>query len=333
MERRTQHSPSPPEPSTPQSKQCLTVGDQDAGQRLDRFLAGKLAGFSRSALGKLIRSGAVRVDNRSSKAGYRLRSGNSIEVTIPHQEPVSLVPRRIEFPILYEDEALLVLSKPPGLVVHPACGHTDYTLVHGLLHHCSSLPAGDELRPGIVHRLDMDTSGIMLVAKKEEVLRALSADFKNRKIGKVYHAILVRTPREAEGRIVAPIARHPVHRQKMAVCSQGGRYAATRWQLHETLAQGMGFAKIYLETGRTHQIRVHMASIGCPVAGDKLYGGTLSRRVPVRASRHLLHASELRFTHPLTGQAMMLRAPLWPDMQAILDQLRDSSDKIETIPR
>ncbi len=326
MEQKSSSATLSPGPSARQSVHFLIVGERDAGQRLDCFLARNLSGFSRSALSKLIKSGRVRVDRRTSKAGYRLRSGNSIEVTVPPAPPLSLVPRKIDFPIIHEDDSLLVISKPPGLVVHPACGHTEHTLVHGLLHHCSSLPGDDALRPGIVHRLDKDTSGIMLVAKNEAVLRKLSADFKNRKIHKVYHALLIRAPQVAgggeRGRIVEPISRHPVHRQKMAVRATGGRYAATRWRLLEAFPGGPVFAELSPETGRTHQIRVHMAFLKSPVAGDRLYGGVLPARLGLKAERQLLHASRLSFDHPESGRRMTLSAPLWPDMQIILERLR-----------
>jgi 23S rRNA pseudouridine1911/1915/1917 synthase len=176
--------------SNNQSLFLFTVIEQDVGQRLDQFLTKNIPESSRSALGKLIRSGLVLVDDGLTKAGYRVRTGNRIKVSVPPPEPVSLVPRQIDFPVLFEDDSLLVLSKPPGLVVHPACGHTDYTLVHGLLYHYKDLPEREKLRPGIVHRLDKDTSGIMLVAKTGTGLWKLSDDFKNRKIKKTYHALL-----------------------------------------------------------------------------------------------------------------------------------------------
>ncbi len=313
---------SPDNPIKLSSPFQITVLDQDGGQRLDQFLARNLSDLSRSAFGKLIRRGRVCVDGRSVKAGYRVRAGNRVEVSIPSPEPISLVPQRIDFPIQYEDDYLLVLSKPPGLVVHPACGHTDYTLVHGLLYHYKNLPEREKQRPGIVHRLDKDTSGIILVAKTEAVLRKLSDDFKKRRISKTYHALLLRSPVETHGRIVASICRHPVHRKKMAVCSSGGRYAATRWQVLEHFSRGLSFVEIYPETGRTHQIRVHMASLKCPVAGDRIYGGSLPARMKMEVTRQLLHASTLEFKHPHSGRKMKLTAPLWPDMQNIIDQLR-----------
>ncbi len=294
----------------------------EAGLRLDLFLVRHLPDYSRSALGKLIRGGSVRVDGRSLKAGYRIGAGERVEVVIPPLAPAGMVPERIDFTVLFEDESLLVLVKPPGLVVHPAAGHSSGTLAHGLLYHCNALPGMDGQRPGIVHRLDKDTSGIMLVAKSDRALRRLTEDFRERRIGKTYHALLLRCPHDLAGRLVTPIGRHPVNRQKMAVRSRGGRCAATRWRVIERFAVGLCLVELILETGRTHQIRVHMASLGSPVAGDHLYGGSVPESKGLSISRQLLHASSIRFNHPETGESLFFTAPLWPDMQMILEQLR-----------
>ena len=228
----------------------------------------------------------------------------------------------VDFSILYEDESLLVLTKPPGIVVHPAAGHNSGTLAHGLLYHCDSLPGIEEQRPGIVHRLDKDTSGIMLVAKTDDALKKLAEDFRDRKVTKTYHAILLRCPSEKQGRIVAEIGRHPVNRKKMTVVKSSGRYAATSWGIKEQFDNGMCFAEVGLETGRTHQIRVHMASLGCPVACDRLYGGRVAEISGLPVSRQLLHASTVRFNHPAHGRPLTLTAPLWEDFQDILNLLR-----------
>lgn len=301
----------------------FTVEPQNAGLRLDMFLTHAMDDYTRSALGKLIHDGLVLVDGKVLKAGYRVRSGENITVTVPAQAPSELKPEKVDFTILHEDDDLLVLVKPPGLVVHPAAGHQSGTLAHGLLFHCDTLPGIEEQRPGIVHRLDKDTSGIMLVAKSDLALRQLTDDFRQRKISKTYHAVLLRSPGEDEGRIVKPIGRHPVKRKKMAIRSNSGRYAATRYKVLERFDNRMCFVELDLETGRTHQIRVHMASLGCPVAGDELYGGRVPASFGIEVSRQLLHASRLSFVHPVSRKQLVYSAPLWPDMELVLDMLRN----------
>jgi len=302
----------------------FTISSHEAGQRLDHFLTRQFPEQTRSALNKLIGSAHVLIDGQRVKAGRRLRESEIISVVFPPPPPQDLVPEPVDFAVLFEDEHLLVINKPPGLVVHPAGGHWNGTLVHGLLHRCQELPAADARRPGIVHRLDKDTSGVMLVAKTEYALRTLMADFKDRRICKTYHALLLRCPRENEGRIVAPIGRHPVERKKMAVQPVQGRYAVTNWRVLERFANGWCWAEIDIETGRTHQIRVHMASIKAPVAGDSLYGGAVDRYALLRPMRQMLHASTLRFVHPVTGETLCFTAPLHGDMQAVLDKLRET---------
>ncbi|MGI6657268.1 MAG: RluA family pseudouridine synthase [Desulfobulbus sp.] len=307
-------------PATP--RQTFAIGPVDAGRRLDQCLTAYYPEHSRSFLNKLIVSGLILVDGRTVKAGHRLRAGECVGVSFPEPVPAEILPQQIDFSVLFEDAALLVINKPPNLVVHPACGHASGTLVNGLMHLCQDLPAAEAGRPGIVHRLDKDTSGIMLVAKTEQALRLLMADFKNRRVRKTYHAILLRSPVERTGRVVAPIGRHPVDRKKMAVRHDRGRHAATCWHVLETFANGWCLAEIGLETGRTHQIRVHMASLGAPVAGDGLYGGGIRHDLSPRPARQMLHASELRFRHPLSGQDCVFAAPLWEDMRALIDALR-----------
>lgn len=302
----------------------FTVSPVEDGLRLDKFLTGRIESYTRSALGKLIHDGRILVGGKLCKAGYRVRNGDPVTVSIPPQVSSDLIPEKIEFSILHEDEDILVLVKPPGLVVHPAAGHQNGTLAHGLLFHCNTLPGVDEQRPGIVHRLDKDTSGVMLVAKSDTALRRLTNDFRNRNIKKIYHAVLLRCPKENRGRIVEPIGRHPVNRKKMAIRPEKGRFAATRYTVLNRFDMGMCYVEVDLETGRTHQIRVHMASMGCPVAGDTLYGGRIPGSFGITASRQLLHASELSFDHPISKQTMSFSAPLWSDMELVLDRLRDN---------
>jgi 23S rRNA pseudouridine1911/1915/1917 synthase len=278
-----------------------------AGERLDRFLARSLPEFSRSRLQDLIKSGCVTVDRTAAKSSQVLRGGEAVELSVPPAgEPTPLEAQDIPLDILQEDEFLLVLNKPPGLVTHPGAGNREGTLVNGILHHCGEVPvAGGTDRPGIVHRLDKETSGCMVVAKTEPVQRALSALFASRSVEKTYLALAEGTPRHPHGEIDARIARHPVHRQKMAV-SERGREAATKFRV---LGSDSGFSLIECKprTGRTHQIRVHLKHLGHPVAGDPVYG----RRG--KFPRHLLHAWKLAFKHPAIGKRMEFCAPVPAD--------------------
>ena len=295
----------------------------EAGWRLDHFLTARHPGQSRSFFQKLAQQGHIRVnDAPAGKAGQRLRAGDTVEFSPPPPEPARLTPERVDFPILHEDEDLLLINKPPGLVVHPGNGHRTATLANGLLHLYRHLPGVEEGRAGLVHRLDKDTSGILLAAKNEPCLRALMTAFQERRVEKRYLALLLRAPKTESGRVVAPLGRHPVARQKMAV-REDGRFAATTWRVVERFANGWCLADIGLETGRTHQIRVHMASLGCPVAGDEVYGGAVSSGASPAAPRQMLHARTLRFVHPTSGASVSCTAPLWPDMEALLAALRD----------
>ena len=294
----------------------LVVTAAQSGLRLDHFLVQRFSDRSRAALGRLILSGDILVNGHLVKTGYRLKVNDDVSVCFPLQESTSLLAEPIDFGVLYEDNDLLVIDKPAGLVVHPGDGHRQGTLANGLLYRYSSLPDTDPRRPGIVHRLDKDTSGIMVVAKTEDALRALGDSFKNRRISKTYHAILLRDPGREYGRITAPIGRHPINRKKMAIRRYKGRYAVSAWKIIRRWP-GFCFAEIDLETGRTHQIRVHMASVGAPVAGDCLYGGTrIGIDLPIE--RQLLHASTLCFYHPVTGEKLQFTAPLPDDMQRVI---------------
>jgi len=303
----------------------FAVPDDREGQRLDRFLVEKLPDLSRSRISNLIRSGFVLVSDTSSKAACRLKNGDIIKVTLPPPEPLKIRPAKVDFSILYEDEHLLVIAKPPGIVVHPGCGHKDGTLVHGLLDHCENLSgiSGVE-RPGIVHRLDKDTSGVMVVAKDDRSHHGLVELFKSRQVKKVYHAIIAGRPGIRKGCVSQPIGRHRSNRRKMAVLEHGGREAVTCWTVLEELPHNLTYIEVKPETGRTHQIRVHMAFLGHPVAGDELYGGKQLNVLPPNCTvkRQCLHAYSLSFRHPVSGKPMEYVSPVWPDMLETLENIR-----------
>ncbi len=283
----------------------INAAEKDAGSRLDVFLACQLA-VSRSAAAQLIEQGHV-VDGsgRSCKTGQRLSGGEVFTVTWPEPLPSEAVAQDIALDIVYEDDALLVLNKPRGLVVHPAPGHADGTLVNALLHHCgdSLTGVGGVLRPGIVHRLDKDTSGLLLVAKTQQAHEALSVALKAREVKRVYRALLHGVVKLDSGTVDAPLGRHPVKRKQQAVIN-GGRPAVTHFEVLQRFAKHT-LVSCRLETGRTHQIRVHMAHLGHPVVGDPLYG-----RKNEKDSAQILHATELAFVHPVTGEQLAFTAPL-----------------------
>ena len=293
------------------------IADRQAGDRLDHFLAGNLTEISRSQLISTVRAGLVLVNGLVRKSSYRLKAGDEVSGSVLFPSAIDVQPEKIQLTILYEDEFLLVISKPPGLVVHPGSGNPTGTLVNGLVYYCGSIAGvGDSVRPGIVHRLDKDTSGVMVIAKREDVHRKLVESFKARTMEKEYLALIHGIMDQKQGRVVAPVGRHPVHRQKMAVREVGGRYAATNWQVAKEFGGMYSLVIVGIETGRTHQIRVHMAYMGHPVAGDALYGkGPATARFP----RQMLHASRLRFFHPISGATLDIEAPLWPDFLKVLD--------------
>ncbi len=295
----------------------LVVDQRGDGMRIDHFLVQFFPDYSRTQIAGAVKNGQICVDNRLVKAGTKLRSGERIHGDIRHDQPLRAVAQKIDFDILFEDSYLLGLAKPHGLVVHPAAGNPDGTLVNGLLHYFDdSFSVGEPLRPGIVHRLDKDTSGVLVVAKTDEMQRKLVELFKSRQVVKKYLALVVGFPEVSEGRIVAPIGRHPGNRKKMAVVEINGKYAATRWEAIDYFDEGYCLVRVQIETGRTHQIRVHMASIGHPVAGDDVYG----KSHPL-FPRQMLHAAELQFIHPATGKKMKLVAPLPEDFQKVLAAL------------
>lgn len=303
----------------------FAVPNDREGQRLDLFLVEKLPDLSRSRISSLIRSGYILVGGTSSKAANRLKSNDRIEVILPPPESLEIRPEKVDFSVLYEDDHLLIISKPPGIVVHPGCGHKEGTLVHGLLDHCGNLSgiSGVE-RPGIVHRLDKDTSGVMVVAKNDKSHHGLVELFKSRQVKKVYHAIIAGRPGIRKGCVSNPIGRHRSNRRKMAVLEHGGRDAITCWTVLEELPYNLTYVEVRPETGRTHQIRVHMAFLGHPVAGDELYGGK-QLKIPkenIMFERQCLHAYSLSFLHPVTGEPLEYVSPVWPDIQEILEKIR-----------
>jgi len=300
----------------------FVIPAEKAGQRLDIFLADMVPALSRSRVNSLIRAGSIVVNGKSSKAGHRLKSDEQIEVTIPPPQPMDIVPEKVDFAVIFEDEDLIVIAKPPGIVVHPACGHQKGTLVHGLVAHCDNLSgiSGTE-RPGIVHRLDKDTSGVMVIAKNDRTHHALIELFKTRKVTKVYHAIVDGCPAQQQGRISRPIGRHRSNRKKMAVLDHGGREAVTGWKILKKLPHTMTYLEVRPETGRTHQIRVHMAYLGHPIAGDTLYGRTGDKYCKLKINRQCLHAYSLSFRHPTSGAEQQFIFPDWPDMAETLEML------------
>ena len=306
----------------------FSVPDDSAGTRLDVFLVSVLAGHSRSNIQRLIRDGHVSVDGRGAKANQAMKTGQNVAVDVP--EPVDPEPRpeALPLPILFQDRDLVVIDKPAGMVVHPAAGHASGTLVNALLHHVNDLSGiGGERRPGIVHRLDRGTSGLMVVAKNDAAHEELARQFRDREIEKEYVA-LVWGEVQAGRRIDAPIGRDPGNRKRMSARARRSREAVTRIVRADKFGKALTLARVAIHTGRTHQIRVHLSAIGHPIVGDPLYGG-VRRRVPgdLRAVAHLsrpfLHAARLAFAHPADGRRMEFESPLPDDLQRVLDELTE----------
>jgi 23S rRNA pseudouridine1911/1915/1917 synthase len=312
-------------------RQEFSVAPEADGQRLDRFLVSVLGDRSRSQIQKLIADGHVRVAARDARANLAVRAGDRIVVDLPPAAPASVEAEEVPLEILHQDPDVVVVNKPPGMVVHPGASHASGTLVNALLHHISDLSGiGGELRPGIVHRLDRGTSGVMVVAKNDAAHQELSRQFHDREVEKEYIA-LVWGVVQAGRRIDAAIGRDPVHRQKMSARSRHAREAVTRITRAFHMP-GLTLCQVAIHTGRTHQIRVHLSAIGHPIVGDSLYGG-VHRRVPgdIRAVTHLqrpfLHAARLVFTHPRDGRRMEFTADLPADLQDVLDALPGWRDR------
>jgi 23S rRNA pseudouridine1911/1915/1917 synthase len=307
--------------------EVIAIEKSQPAERLDSWLRGKFPEVSRGTIQRLIAEGHIKVNGRLVKSTHAPRAGEQVEVHWPEVRPAEARPEAIPLAVVHEDEALLVINKPPGLVVHPASGHETSTLVNALLHHCQGQLSGigGVARPGIVHRLDKDTSGCMVVAKTDETHLALSAQFASRKVQKVYRAIVCGEMARDSGEIRAAIARHSSHRKSMAVDEEFGREAHTTYRVLERL-QGATLAEARLHTGRTHQIRVHFKFLGYPLVGDATYGHRQNFRLTeltgYSAPRQMLHAYLLAFIHPRTGKHLQFEAPLPEDFLDALDALR-----------
>jgi 23S rRNA pseudouridine1911/1915/1917 synthase len=304
----------------------LTIEQSLPNERLDKFLCEKFPAVSRGTIQRLIAEGHIRVNEQQVKPTHHPRAGEQISVHWPEPRPAEAQAEEIPLDILFEDDWLLVLNKPPGLVVHPAAGHAEHTLVNALLHHCAGKLSGigGVARPGIVHRLDKETSGCLVVAKDDATHLALSEQFAGREVDKIYHAIVCGNLPQDEGEIRAAIARHPTHRKRMAVID-GGREAHTSYRVLERL-RGAALVEVGLHTGRTHQIRVHFQHLGFPIVGDETYGKKQNSRLQESTgfcpARQMLHAKKLSFVHPRTGRRQKFSAPEPEDFLQALSALK-----------
>lgn len=298
----------------------LTKLAEENGERIDVFLSRAVPELTRAAAQRLILQGAVTQNGKIAKKNDKTAVGDVITVEIPDPAPLDVVAQDIPLDIIYEDADVVVVNKPVGMVVHPAAGHPDGTLVNALLHHCGDSLSGINgvLRPGIVHRIDRDTSGLIIVAKTDHAHVSLASQLKDHTLARVYETVAIGGFQKDYGTIDAPIARHPIHRKKMAVDSQNGRAAVTHWSV---LARYGGFTHLQcqLETGRTHQIRVHLASIGHPILGDKVYGPDKGHP---KLAGQCLHARKLRFLHPRTGEPVEVECPLPDWFEQVLIKLK-----------
>jgi 23S rRNA pseudouridine1911/1915/1917 synthase len=309
----------------------IHVSEKDEGKRIDFFISETDLDLSRSQAKKLIEAGFFLINQKPTKPSHQLKAGDFVSGTVPAAESLSLKSEPLPLSILFEDPYIIVVDKPAGMVVHPAPGNPSGTLVNALLHHCKDLSGiNGVLRPGIVHRLDKDTSGVMVVAKEDLAYHHLSRQFKNRAVEKVYLAIVHGEPQEDEGTIEAVIGRHPSERKRMSTYTRKGRPAITRWRALERL-KGFTLLEISPRTGRTHQIRVHLSFVGHPILGDPVYGrsgrsGSIQdqalKECVKRMGRQALHACRLAFEHPRTGKRVEFEAPLPRDMEDVLERLR-----------
>lgn len=291
----------------------------EIGNRIDMFLSGYMEEYSRSAIQKLIETGNVQVNSKQIKSNYKLKNHDTIEVKVPDVQEVEILAEHIPLDVLYEDKDVIVINKPQGMVVHPAPGHYTGTLVNALMYHCGNELSGinGELRPGIVHRIDKDTSGVLMVAKSNIAHQSLALQLAEHTITRKYNAIVYNNIKEDQGTVDKPIGRHPQDRKRMAVTQKSSRNAVTHYKVLERFGN-FNFIEAQLETGRTHQIRVHMAYIGHPLLGDEVYG---PKKQQFRLHGQALHARVLGFIHPITGQYMEFEAPLPEYFMKLLDRL------------
>ncbi|MDR2025615.1 MAG: RluA family pseudouridine synthase [Hungatella sp.] len=300
--------------------QEFVVAPEEAGVRIDRYLSGQCQDISRSYLQKLLKEQSVLVEEKPVKSNYKVNAGDRISLTLPEIREPEIMPEDIPLDIFYEDKDIILINKPKGMVVHPAAGHYSGTLVNGLMSHCRSELSGINgvMRPGIVHRIDMDTTGVLIVCKNDMAHNSISEQLKEHSITRKYAAIVHGVLKEEEGTINAPVGRHPVDRKKMSINEKNGREAVTHYRVLERFKQ-FTYIECQLETGRTHQIRVHMASINHPLLGDSVYGPA---KCPFRLQGQTLHAGVLGIIHPRTGQYMEFTAPLPDYFEELLRKLR-----------
>lgn len=309
------------------------IGADGTDTRIDIFLASQVEDLTRSRIQTLVKEGNVNVNGLPVKTSYRIKAGDEITLHIPPSSPYLLEPEPLELSLIFEDASIIVLEKPPGLVIHPAPGHKSGTLVHGLLHHCNDLSGiGGVLRPGIVHRLDKDTSGLLVVAKNDNAHNFLSSQFKRGRVNKKYITVVHGVPKNNKGKIDSPISRHPVKRKEMAVSALKGKNALTIWQVDESIGDRFSVLSVVIKTGRTHQIRVHMSHSGHPVVGDPVYGnkkGWWKKNLPSAVEvlplikRQMLHSASLGFTHPDTEEYVEFFSPIPDDMKLVIDELKN----------
>lgn len=305
-----------------ENRESLTVSKEGHGIRIDRYLSDCYPQWSRSYLQKLLKEENILVNEKARKANYKLREGEEITILIPPMEEVEILPENIPLDILYEDPWLLIVNKPKGMVVHPAAGHTSGTLVNAIMYHCKENLSGinGQLRPGIVHRIDKDTTGALVICKDDTTHRALAEQLKEHSITRKYRAIVLGVISE-DGTVEGPIGRHPIDRKKMAINYKNGKAAVTHYQVLEKFTK-YTYIECQLETGRTHQIRVHMSSIGHPLLGDSVY---TKAKWPYKLEGQVLHAMVIGFIHPATGKYLEVEAPLPDYFSQLLENLRKNS--------